>query len=129
MADQILNVSFKIDTGSVEGDAAAAGALAAKAFQQGFGALDLKTPMAKAAEAAQKHAAAIGEALQGAAVAPAHAAPSEAGAGSPQLEKPKPEPKPGEKPEFSRIDKAVQSIGLLRLAFQGIVNSSRPARL
>jgi hypothetical protein len=63
MADQILSVSFKVDAGSLEGDAAAAGKLAAKAFEQGFGALNLATPMAKSAKDAQEHAAAVGKAL------------------------------------------------------------------
>ena len=68
MADnQILSVGFKVDSSGVEGDAAAAGALAAKAFQQGFGALDLNTPMAKAGEAAQAQTGAIRKALQDAA--------------------------------------------------------------
>lgn len=82
MAD-VLSVSFKIDTGSLEGDAAAAGKLAAKAFEQGFGALDLKTPMAKAGEAAKAQVAAIGKTLQGAATQHADAVEKAlAGAGS-----------------------------------------------
>ena len=67
MSDQILSVKFKVDSGGVEADAEAAGALAAKAFAQGFGAIDLKAMGSKAGEVAQAQTGAIRKALQDAA--------------------------------------------------------------
>src|ERR1700719_3824079 len=129
MAD-VLNVSFKVDTSGLEADAAAAGKLAAAGFQQGFGSVDLKTPMAKAAEAAQKQAAAIGAALQGAAVGP-HAAPA-APAAEPIAHRAPAMPTHGEEseaggthheghePKLSGFENAVRGIGAMRLAFEGL---------
>src|SRR5882724_10704563 len=119
MADQVLSVAFKLDTSNIDADASAAGKLAAKAFQDGFGSIDLKTPIAQGVEAAKAQTAIVGKALQ-AAFLPQTIAPQ----AIPSPVAPTPTPKPAPAPEASHVanaaDLAGTGFGVARAGFEGL---------